>query len=185
MSEINLKWNRFSCYDRLTQRASKWWENTNCQYAYNAHDVSTAKFQPGGTAIFSINHMSHKVIPTHSQDATGLGRWISTLYQGKKDTKLRIIQVYRPCKPNPNSSNGVYQQHSRYFLSKHNVTSPRTQWLSDLHTFITTCIQNSEQIIVMGDFNDDVTTQPISNFFTSLQMHNLLQTLFSTQYCLF
>ena len=33
MSEINLKWNKFSCYDRLTQRTSKWWENTYCSFA--------------------------------------------------------------------------------------------------------------------------------------------------------
>ena len=182
LSEVNLKWNRFSCYDRLIQRTSKWWENSHCRYAYNSHDVSSAKFQPGGTAILSINHLSHKVIPTHHQDSTGLGRWISTLYQGRKDTKLRIIQVYRPCKPNPHSSNGVYQQHSRYFLSKHNTTCPRNQFLIDLHAYITHCTNNSEQVIAMGDFNDDINTDPISSFFTSLQMHNVLHTLFPTHY---
>ena len=161
----------------MAQRTSKWWENTNCKYSYNQHDVSTAKFQPGGTALLSINQLSHKVIPSKLQDPTGLGRWTSTLYQGKNNTTLRIVQVYRPCKPNPHSPNGVYQQHSRYFLNKHNETCPRQQFLIDMHSFITQCIQNSEQLIVMGDFNEDVTKPPISIFFTELQMHNILHTL--------
>ena len=166
----------------MSQRTSKWWENTNCRFAYNSHDVSTAKFQPGGTAILSINHLSHKVIPSPMQDPTGLGRWTSTLYQGKKSTKLRLIQLYRPCKPNSQSPNGVYQQHSRFLLSQNIDTCPRTKLLSDLHTFITQCLTQSEQIIVMGDFNDNVTQPPISNFFESLQMHNTLLTLFGQQY---
>ena len=182
LSEINLKWNQFSSYDRMAQRTSKWWENTNCRYAYNSHDVSTSKFQPGGTAILSINQLSHKVRPTPLQDPTGLGRWTSTLYQGKHNTTLRILQLYRPCKPNPQSPNGVYQQHSRYFLSKKVDTCPRNLLLSDLHDFITQCLTNSEQVIVMGDFNDDVTQPPITNFFNSLQMHNVMHTLFGPQY---
>ena len=44
VSETNLKWNRFSCYDRMAQRTSKWRENTHCTYSYNIHDVSTSKF---------------------------------------------------------------------------------------------------------------------------------------------
>ena len=182
LSEINLKWNQFSPYDRLSQRTSKWWENTNCRYAYNSHDLSTAKFQPGGTAILSINQLSHKVLPSPPHDPTGLGRWTTTLYQGKKGTTLRIIQLYRPCKPYPQSPNGVYQQHSRFFLSKKIDTCPRTKLLSDLHSFITKCFTNSEQIIVMGDFNEEVTKPPISTFFDSLQMHNTLHSLFGPQY---
>ena len=182
LSETNLKWNRFSCYDRMTQRTSKWWENTHCKYAYNIHDVSTAKFQPGGTALLSINQLSHKVFPSKSQDPTGLGRWTSTLYQGKNNTTLRIIQIYRPCKPNPQSASGVYQQHSRYLLSKQIDTCPRLQFLSDLHSFITVCLHNSEQLIVMGGFNEDVSKSPISTFFQSLNMHNLIYTLFPATY---
>ena len=124
MSEINLRWNKFSTYDRLSQRTSTWWENSHCQYAYNCHDVSTSKFQPGGTALLSRNHLSNRAQSSREHDPSGLGRWVSTLYQGKNHSTLRIIQLYRPCRPNPNSNNGVYQQHSRYFLLKQNVTCP-------------------------------------------------------------
>ena len=182
LSEINLRWNRFSCYDRLPQRTSKWWENSHCSYAYNAHDLSTSKFQPGGTAILSIDHLSHKVTPSTRYDPTGLGRWTSTLYLGKKNTLLRVIQVYRPCKPNPLSANGVYQQHSRYLLSKGIITCPRDHLLTDLHTFISQCLTSQEQIIVMGDFNDNVTQPPITSFFDSLHMHNLTSSLFGHSY---
>ena len=182
MSETNLKWNKFSCYDRLTQRTSKWWENTHCSFAYNSHDVSSAKFQPGGTAILTKNQLSHKVQSPRKQDPTGLGRWTSTLYQGKQNKLLRIIQVYRPCKPNPHSANGVYQQHSRYFLTKNIQTCPRMQFLTDLRIFITQCQQSQEHLIVMGDFNDPVTQAPISAFFTSLGMHNILHSYLGSNY---
>ena len=182
MSEINLRWNKFSTYDRLSQRTSKWWENTHCQYAYNSHDASTAKFQPGGTALISRNHLSNRAQPSRVHDSTGLGRWVSTLYQGQNQQTLRVIQLYRPCKPNPNSSNGVYQQHSRFFLLKNNPTCPRTQILLDLQAFISQCQMNHEQLIVMGDFNEDITHQSITSFFSDLGMHNILATLFTDQY---
>ena len=182
LSEVNLKWDRFSTYDRLSQRTSKWWENTHCSYSYNSHDVSTSKFQPGGTALLARNKLSNKARPERKHDPTGLGRWASTLFQGRQNKSLRIIQVYRPCKPNPHSNNGVYQQHSRLLLHKNITQCPRLQFLSDLHTFVTQCQQNQEQIVVMGDFNEDITQPPISTFFHSLNMHNVLHTLFEEQY---
>ena len=177
LSETNLKWNQFSTYDRLSQRTSKWWENTHCSYSYNSHDVSTSKFQPGGTAILSKNHLSNRALSQRQQDPSGLGRWCSTLYQGKNRTLLRLIQVYRPCKPNPNSNNGAYQQHSRFFLHKEITTCPRDKFLIDLQTFLLQCKNNNEQIIVMGDFNDDINKPPISNFFDDLDMKNLLSNI--------
>ena len=174
MSEINLKWDKFSTYDRLSQRTSKWWETTHCSYSYNIHDPSTAKFQPGGTALLSLNQLAHKAQAQRLNDPTGLGRWSSTLYQGRQDKFLRIIQIYRPCRPNPHSANGAYQQHSRYFLSKQNNTCPGHQFLLDLKDFLQKCLLNHEQIIVMGDFNDEITQAPISTFFHSLDMHNII-----------
>ena len=34
----------------------------------------------------------------------------------------------------------------------------------------------------MGDFNDEVNINPISTFFSSLQIHNVIHTLFPTEY---
>ena len=178
IAETNLQWNKFSTYDRLAQRTSKWWETTHCSYSYNINDTSTAKFQPGGTAILSRNLLAHKAQPRRTQDPTGLGRWTSTLYQGQQGKSLRIIQVYRPCKPNPNSANGTYQQHSRYLLSKHITTCPRLHILQDLTSFISHCQSLQEQVILMGDFNGDITSPPLSSFFQSLGLHNLLTSLF-------
>ena len=177
LSETNLKWNQFSSYDRLSQRTSKWWENTHCSYTYNSHDASHSKFQPGGTALISRNLLSNKAQSLRKYDPSGLGRWVSTLYHGQHPKTLRIIQIYRPCKPNPHSNNGVFQQHSRYLLQKHITTCPRDQMLNDLHSFLTNCINNHEQLIVMGDFNEDITLPAITNFFSSLNMHNVLHTL--------
>ena len=144
--------------------------------------MSTSKFQPGGTAILSRNLLSHKAQTQRQQDPTGLGRWSSTLYQGQQHKKLQVIQLYRPCKPNPHSHNGVFQQHSRFLLSKQITTCPRAQLLLDIQHFILQCQQNNEQIILMGDFNDNINQPPISTLFSSLGMHNVLASLFPSTY---
>ena len=56
LSEINKKWDRVYPSNRLKQRIKRWWEN--CHYAYNYKDVSKATYQPGGTAIFSLQSIT-------------------------------------------------------------------------------------------------------------------------------
>ena len=76
----------------------------------------------------------------------------------------------------------MYQQHSRYLLSKHIHTSPRTQLLQDLQVFIQDCLHHNEQLIVMGDLNEPITQAPISTFFSDLGLHNILLNHLEAEY---
>ena len=83
LSEINIKWDRLYPTNRLKQRVSSWWDNSpHCSYSYNYKDLSQAIYQPGGTALLSINAATSRVLPNSLSDPEGLGRWTSTLYNG-------------------------------------------------------------------------------------------------------
>ena len=95
LSEINLKWDRIYPTNRLKQRSAGWWQNSpHCSYSYNYKDLSQATYQPGGTAILSLNSSTSRILPNTLSDSEGLGRWTSSLFNGKKNRRLRNIQVY-------------------------------------------------------------------------------------------
>ena len=178
LSEINVKWDRMYPTDRLRQRVARWWENSpHCSYAYNYRDLSKAVYQPGGTAILSLGGASSRVLPHTLIDGEGLGRWTSTIYNGKRDIKVRIVQVYCPALPSEMSNNSVYAQHHRYFLTKNNTECPRKIFFSHLHRFISERLQSQEQLIIMGDFNYAMDSRTIASFQSSLNLHNIHKSL--------
>ena len=178
LSEINIKWDRIYPTNRLKQRTATWWENTpHCSYAYNYKDLSQATYQPGGTAILSLNSSTSRTLPNSLSDPEGLGRWTSTLYNGKRDLKLRIIQIYCPSLPSELSHNSVYAQHHRYFLTKNIQECPRNLFFTHLQQFITERLQSQEQLIVMGDLNHTLDSNVITQFLSSLNLHNIHQSL--------
>ena len=177
LSEINIKWDRLYPSNRLKQRASRWWESCHCNYAYNYHDLSTATYQPGGTALFSLHSTSHRVRSPSLSDSHGLGRWTSTLYAGKQGLNLRIIQVYCPPTPSPLSHNSSYTQQHRHFLNKNLSDCPRVLFFRHLSTFLQQRLQAQEQIILMGDFNHIVDSPQVLSFLEQHHLHNIHSTL--------
>ena len=177
LSEINLKWDRIYPSNRLKQRTARWWEHCHCSYAYNYQDLSTAVYQPGGTALLSLNSSSSRVLPSTMSDPTGLGRWTSTLYNGKQNIRFRIIQLYCPPTPSKSSFNSSYAQQHRYFMAQDNHDCPRSLFFEHLSQFLVERLQAQEQLLVMGDFNHVVDTEVIVNFLQQHQLHNIHQTL--------
>ena len=180
LSEINIKWDRIYHSNRLKQRVFKWWENSHCSYAYNYKDLSKAIYQPGGTALISLHSSSHRVIPKSLSDPHGLGRWTSTLYNGKRGINLRIIQVYCPSPPCSASFNSSYAQQHRYFLQSQLSDCPRQLFFQHLSTFIQERLQAQEQIVIMGDFNHVVDSDKLLHFLNQHHLHNIHQTLNSS-----
>jgi hypothetical protein len=62
-------------------------------HAYNKHDTSEANTLYGGTAQIATGAFSHRAIASGA-DETGMGRWVWTLFQGKNNTKLRVVSGY-------------------------------------------------------------------------------------------
>ena len=181
LSELNIKWDRVYPTDRMKQRTASWWQNpTNCSYAYNYKDLSQSTYQPGGTAIISRNSAANRILPNSLSDPEGLGRWTSSLYNGKHNLKVRVIQFYCPALPSALANNSVYSQHHRYFHSKNITECPRKLFFLHLHQFVTERINLNEQLIVMGDINHSLDSPIVNQFVSSLNLHNIHQSLHST-----
>lgn len=111
--------------------------------------------QYGGTATIAINVSASRVTCTGA-DETGLGRWSWLLLEGKNDVKVRIITAYNPCKTSHKRPATVYTQHRRYFLSKNNITCPRTQFRIDLCALIKRWQLKNNRIVLLIDMNENM-----------------------------
>ena len=173
-SETNLNWKNLDNEHQWRERTMGIWEHSHSSIAYNTNDISTSSaFQPGGTLIHSTGKCCHRVISS-SSDPSGLGRWCSTKYRGKNDISLRIICAYRPCKPSNPGPSTIYSQHQRYYDEHDDDRCPRKAFLEDLIAQLKTWKDNGEQLILMIDCNEDVSSAPIKNTFRDVGMKEAL-----------
>jgi hypothetical protein len=179
--ELNRCWHLLPDKDKWNERTRGWWESSHCTMGYNRNDntLSTA-FQQGGSAIISVGQTSHRVIQS-GRDPSGLGRWSWTLYRGKHNVTIRSVSVYRPCKPSIPGPNSAYTQHKQYLDRIGDDRWPRDAIVEDLGQCIDKWRNSGDQIIVMGDFNEDVTNQRIQAWSTSLQLSNAISQLHPIQ----
>ena len=113
-------------------------------------------------------------------DPTGLGRWCWTRFRGKDCVVLRVVSVYLPVPPpggnQPAKTRSVYQQHLNYFNRKKMEREPRAAFIADLDAALTSWIATGDQIIVGGDFNEDILRPAITDIFTKHDMHHMIFT---------
>jgi hypothetical protein len=177
LAETNRCWHKLKEKDKWKNRTRGWWESSHSTFGYNTRDGDIATtFQPGGTALISINNTCHRVI-TSGKDPSGLGRWTWTLYRGKHNVTLRIITAYRPCKPSTPGPNTTFSQQQRYHNRISDNRCPRDSILEDLGQCINTWRNAGNQIILMADFNDNVEGPRIQQWTQSLQLTNAISSL--------
>ena len=128
--------------------------------ATNIHNKSTGRRLFGGTALYLTPNTAHRS-DTHGEDLTGLGRWCWTRLRGKRGLHTRIITAYRPTQPSSTSDDAltVYAQHELYFRGTRN---PRDAFFEDLTGIIHRWMEEGDQVILGGDFNDDTRSDDIT-----------------------
>ncbi len=169
MSEINRNWNGISKRNRWKARTRGWWENSHTSMAYNTKDCVNNQYQPGGNIISSIDRSASRVIGSGC-DERGLGRWCWTRYRGRHDVTLRVICAYRPCKPSTGGSNTTYSQQQRYFDQNELDLEPRQAFLDDLKILIQACHEEGDQIILMMDCNEEVTSPNLRRWLRQVRL---------------
>jgi hypothetical protein len=98
MAEINTDWrlitedNQLHIEQKVGGRLFIFLKPTTVQYLKINH------WQWGGTALFTINKASHRVI-SKGKDDTKLGRWRWTRFRGENNNTLRIFSAYGPNPP--------------------------------------------------------------------------------------
>jgi len=131
LSEINVGWRHLPIHQRMHERTRGWWEALHLSLGYYQSDpLVQSAFQPGGTAVLSINQAAHRVHSSGS-DISGLGRWSWTRYSGKGEVALRVVSAYRPVY-NPTGPLSVYNRQRAHFYRLDDDRCPRLAISEDL-----------------------------------------------------
>jgi hypothetical protein len=153
--------------DQPMEVMKKWWPST---IARSSHLVSTSKamFEPGGTMIITHSRSTAHTC-AHGEDTQQLGRWNYITLRGKKESYTTIISIYRPSKYQE-----TYLRQVAYTAKRRKTVqlddSPDSLWYTDLKTLITEKMELGHEVLVAGDFNDDLNNK---NSVTNKFMHTL------------
>ena len=171
LAETNLYWKRLSGKDRWEERRRGWWENDKHIISHNNLEVPQFKHQPGGTMNIIRGEPTFRVI-SQGIDTSKMGRWCWTLLSGKRGVTTRIITAYRPC-----TSKGLkstYRQQKRILDAKKINICPRLQMLDDLGNEIQKWMEEGDQIILLIDLNEEVTSSPAARKLISLGLQECI-----------
>ena len=141
-------------------------------HSYNKHDSSEARTLFGGTAQIATGSFSHRAIASGA-DETGMGRWVWTLFQGKNQTKLRVISGYRPTPDASDSTGSVYSQQERRLRTLKDDRNPRRALIKDLSTNIDSWIEEGNLLLIGLDANDNVRTGDVNAMLRSKGMRDV------------
>ena len=168
ISEVNLNWSLLPTKDQLQERTLGWWEDSRVSMAYNTEDEATQAYQPGGCLQITRNKMVHCWVE-HGKDPSGLGRWTWSKYIGKNNTCLRVVTAYRTSIPSTDpGSNTAHRQQQRFLHQHKDNRTPRQAFMEDIEAEITQWNANNENLVLMVDLNEDVTTDSVISFFSDL-----------------
>ena len=130
--------------------------------ASNINDQRIWRNQWGGTCITTVGCFSSSVAETGS-DSSGLGRWTWVRVAGDRKT-TRMIVAYQPCDSRGRKTMGesVWDQHTCYFEAHGEIRDLRAMFKQDLVILLRQWKTASDEILLMGDFNENVYTGPLS-----------------------
>ena len=175
VAETNADWRKVPKRYTIWDQCKEWFENTPITASNNIHDRHKSQYQPGGTATITQGDLALQIMET-GYDPLRLGRWSWILIRGKNNIKLRIVSVYRAKKPTEEGPRRAYAQQQQALLKLKIEQSPEEQFWTDLWDSITKWNDDGEQLILCGDWNQDV-RQPA--FLDQFSQHNLIPALMS------
>ena len=152
ISEVNVNWKLVTDGRNLGDRTYGKFESQRAISTYYRKDNSALRNQPGGTAMLAMNKISY-CVQSSGRDKRGMGRWCWIRLRGKNGIHTRLITVYVPTQNA--GENTVYAQHIRGLAALGISECPIKQFWSDLADEIRAWRTAGEQIIVLGDFNED------------------------------
>ena len=149
VAEVNVHWDKVEPKDTIWERTDGWFEHKRLGVSYNKTDANASRSQPGGTITLARNAI---VLNTSEDgaDKSGLGRWSWIKLKGKNTCVTRVVTVYSPSGSGTGPST-VYSQHLAHLQS-----DPIASFWKDLGQEITEWQENGEQLVLMGDWNEDV-----------------------------
>ena len=175
MSEVNTNWKIVAKKKSLTEMAKEWFEHSNVSTAHNTITSTKKPYQPGGVATISSGTTALNIIKKE-QDKRYMGRWCSTLYQGKNKLRLRVVSIYVPSESTSTGSKTIYEQQKAILLKTKVAKGTLETFWKDLWKDIDKWIENKEQIIIGGDWNIQVQEEELLEGFRQRNIRPVVQT---------
>ena len=157
-TELNTDTNRYNIRRKMETITQQYFSQ-NCLVMTASKFETVTHYKPGGTAILACESITAN-IKSHTRDR--MGRWTSICFTTAENRKIRIISAYQVChnrRPGPNTA-AAHQmaQIIQESTIENNSTrpTPRQAFISDLQAFILHCQSEREDIILAGDFNEEL-----------------------------
>ena len=157
-SETNTDTNQYNIRSKMEAICQRQFPHSRLIMAASRYE-STSAYKPGGTAILACNAMT-SIIKNHTRDR--MGRWTSISLSTKTTKQIRIISAYQVCSTMKPGSNTASSQQQAQIIEESSATdssqrkNPRQAFIHDLQTFIQQIQSNDEDIILVGDFNEEM-----------------------------
>ena len=170
MVEVNVNWKRVAKRKNLTQMSKQWFESSKVSVSYNYHQISNkTKFQPGGAAIISRGSLALRAID-FKPDSRRMGRWSSQLFKGKEGIATRMVTMYVPKPTDKHTFQRVFSQQQSALVKLGITGSVLKIYWQDFWQQVDEWLDNGEQLIIAGDFNEDIRKEEVLKEFRKRQL---------------
>ena len=172
LAEVNVNWKVVPTKDSLSAYFKENFQNSKVTIAHNVWGNTKFPHQQGGVSIINTGDIALRVSGTQ-QDPKKLGRWTSSVLRGKHNMTTRIVSVYVPHmkKSKDSGFENVYAQQKSALLQMKIAKPVETVFWEDFWAAIDGWRKNGEQLIVCGDWNDNVYESDIRQQFRERNMH--------------
>ena len=174
-TETNLNAHNSYIKDQLNSVIEEVSPSSHIQLSSTNVSHASESLQFGGTFSLAQGNLATR-FTTKGTDKFGRYSWM--LFSGKK-SQLKVYTIYRPVLQTDNSAGDgtVWAQH-REILLKHSIkTNPRQHILETLSDDISKDRDHNRQILVMGDFNENILDDSLNNFFSANSLTNVISHL--------
>ena len=159
IGETNKNWTNVPDTRQLKTTFKRWWKNCSTSCAWLRDHTSHDECQTGGTALVTINNMTSH-IKQRGEDTRKLGRWTWFTFSGRDNKYTTVITTYRPIDGQASKTKSVKMQQLAIIREKYPqlTQDPLQLYDEDLKELIQDKLHSGHQLIVMGDFNQNVTS---------------------------
>lgn len=159
-SELNTDTNRYEIRTKMEELCRHQFDQHHLVLASSANKTAS-HYKPGGTAILARNAVTSR-IKSHTRDR--MGRWASISFTISTTKKLRVISAYQVCANTRPGTNTAASHQNAQIIAEHihaqetRRRTPREVFVQELKNFIMQVQAEGEEIILVGDFNEDITS---------------------------
>jgi exonuclease III len=156
--EHNVDTTQASVRNILFNTSNQHWERSRIVVGTSPIPFQTP-FIPGGTMVMTVGSLTGRLC---KQDRDKWGRWSSRVFQGRAGRKVAIISAYQPIvKGGIAGKITVAAQHVSLLLkSEDKITNPRVAFRRDLSKWLKEYQDDGCEILLIGDFNEALGTDP-------------------------